>query len=468
MKKTIITTVIVVVITTVALIFFVKLTSGKNTEVLNYAEAKKGSFEIAVSNTGELIAENSVDIKGPNIVQNRNFRSSGIKIIDLVPEGTKVKKGDYIATLDKTTFNNTYKDELDILKKNQADLEMKVLDTAVTLSTLRDDIKNQIFSVEEAAIIVDQSKFEPPATQRKAELELDKAKRLLQQNKNIYALRYAQTKSEVKTLKFSYEQQRRKVKDLEEILASFTVTAPSDGMVIYKRDRLGTKYKTGSILNPWDPAVATLPDLSSMLSRVYISETDVSKIKPGNPVQIKVDAFKGKSFTGKVTSIANIGEQLSNSDSKVFEVLVRINESDALLRPSMTTDNKLIIKTYNDVVYIPAESVHAGTDSIPYVYTKDGKKQIVILGESNDKNIIIEQGIAAGTSVWLNIPENPGKFIFAGNELIPVIKEREKARKLEMLSINKEKNLITESNSASKGFSGVTVNEGSTGVMGVD
>ena len=57
-----------------------------------------------------------------------------IKIQDLVPEGTEVKTGDFIATLDRTSFDNTLKDELEKLKTYETNLEMKILDTAVTLS----------------------------------------------------------------------------------------------------------------------------------------------------------------------------------------------------------------------------------------------------------------------------------------------------------------------------------------------
>jgi HlyD family secretion protein len=185
--------------------------------------------------------------------------------------------------------------------------------------------------------------------------------------------------------------------------------------------------------------------LSAMLSKIYVSEIDVNKIKTGQPVQLTIDAFQGKSYTGKVTGIANIGEQLSNSDSKVFEVLVKINESDPLLRPSMTSSNKVITKTFNDVVYVPSESVQAGIDSIPYVYTKEGTRQVVVLGQSDDKNIIIEKGLEPGTPVWLTTPINPDKFKIAGGDLIPVIRQREKARKLESQNISRENILITQS-----------------------
>jgi hypothetical protein len=462
MKKTIIITALVVVLTSAGLTVFVRLTSGNGREVVNFAETKRGNFVISVSNTGELVAENSIDINGPNVVQNRNFRAAPIKITDLVPEGTLVKKGDYIATLDRSNYNNTLKDEMDLLNKNRSDLEMKILDTAVVLSSLRDEIRNQKFVVEEASITVDQSKFEPPAVQRQASLRLDKEQRLFTQKQKIYLLRSAQSLSEIRVQKLITEKQNSKVQDLQTVLAGFTITAPTDGMVIYKKDRMGNKIKTGSVLNPWQPVVATLPDLSSMLSKIYVSEIEVTKVQKGQQVQISIDAFQGKSYSGKVMQIANIGEQLANSDSKVFEVLVKIEGTDPGLRPAMTTSNKVITSLFNNVVYIPEESMHAGIDSVPYVFTRDGKRQVVIPGVSNEKNIIIEQGLSEGTMLWISTPGDVTEFALAGTELIPVIKERDRARRLEMRTKREDKILLTESdknsipNSSGRGGSSVS------------
>ena len=215
------------------------------------------------------------------------------------------------------------------------------------------------------------------------------------------------------------------------MLSKFDIKAPSPGMVIYKRDRMGNKRKVGSSINPWDNVVATLPDMSSMLSKTYVNEIDVSKVKSGQKVDIMVDAFPEKSYTGTVTSVANIGEQLPNADAKVFEVLIKVDGSDPILRPSMTTGNKIITKTISDVTYIPLESVQAGTDSIPFVYLKNGNKQVVVLGESNENNVVIEQGLKQGAQIYFSTPEETENFKLVGKELITVIRDRERAKKEE-------------------------------------
>ncbi len=414
-----------IVVALLALRVFSNLGSGDTTVDL-FAEVAEGNFEITVSAAGELIPEQSIDIRGPSLPtgnnrgrrRRNNIRATDLKILDIVPEGTIVKKGDYIAQLDRTNYENTLKDQTERIQELQTNLNMKLLDTAVVLTNLRDGIKNQRFTVEEAEITLKQSQYEPPTTIRKAEIDLDKARRQLNQLQRQYKLRIAQQLKGVNSIKDELEGQVETVKDLENYLSGFTVLAPSAGMVIYKKNRNGTKRKTGSTINPFDMVIATLPDLSTFLSRTHVSEIDVSKVKPGQEVNIKVDAYPDKAYTGKVISVGEIGEQLPNSDSKLFEVLSRIDVSDPNLRPSMTTDNEIIIKSFNDALYIPLECVHAESDGVPFVYTKNKTKQVVILGESNEKFVVVNEGLKPGTTLYRYTPEEPESFKLQGQNLI--------------------------------------------------
>ena len=427
MKKTLYTTSIVIAAAFI-LLFALNRIGSKRTTNEFYTKVQKGQFEISVISAGELLAEKSVDIKGPEIAMGRDIRFFNIKIQDLIPEGTLVKEGDYIATLDRTDLNNSLKDAQDLLTTRQTNLDMKLLDSAVVLNDLRDGIKNQRFIVQEAVMTLHNSKYEPPTTIRQAEIELDKSQRSFEQLQRSYTQILAQNKTDIINQNYWVNKVSRRVKDIEEVLSEFTVKAPAPGMVIYKREWSGNKRKVGSMIDPFDRVVATLPDLTSMLSKTYVNEIDVSKMKIGQNVNITIDAFPKKMYTGTVSFVANVGEKLLNSDDKVFEVQIKVEGSDLALRPSMTTGNKIIVSTVKDAIYIPVECVQAGVDSIPFVYTKKGIKQIVLLGESNEKYVLIEKGLDAGTLLYLNNPENPEKFRLEGKELIQVIKEREKAR----------------------------------------
>ena len=110
-KKKIITIACVAAAVILALIVIGKK-SSKNANTNLFGSASYGAFDVIVTTTGELEAENSVDITGPSLMNSRRMRMSQFEITDLVPEGTEVKAGDYVASLDRTSFENTLKDEI--------------------------------------------------------------------------------------------------------------------------------------------------------------------------------------------------------------------------------------------------------------------------------------------------------------------------------------------------------------------
>ena len=93
----------------------------------------------------------------------------------------------------------------------------------------------------------------------------------------------------------------------------------------------------------------------------------------------------------------------------------------------MTTSNYIIISTFEDPLYLPLEAVYI-TDSLAYVYTKSSKRQVVVIGEQNDNDVIIEQGLVFNEKVLLSQPEKVEKYKWSGLELMEVIKERERRK----------------------------------------
>ena len=143
-----------------------------------------------------------------------------------------------------------------------------------------------------------------------------------------------------------------------------------------------------------------------MESLTYISEVDIQKIQLGQPVEIGLDADPDQHLTGEVTDIANIGEQRPNSDSKVFEVKIIINESDSSLRPAMTTSNRIIVDTMSNALQLPLECFHT-KDSLTFVYKKQGGsviKQEVELGLINENKAVVLRGLRDEDRVYLSIP----------------------------------------------------------------
>ncbi|MEA3316811.1 MAG: efflux RND transporter periplasmic adaptor subunit [Bacteroidota bacterium] len=427
MKKKIVYSVISIIVVILIIVAYRVSTETEKNQL--FVKAKKGDFEILVTVTGDLQAKSSVEIQGPPELRSRSLRIRNIKITDLIPEGTVVDSGEYVAALDRSEAGNTLKDIEDDLEKKESQYIKTKLDTTMLLRDLRDQLINLEFALEEQQIVLDQSKFEPPATIRKAKIDLDKAQRQFAQAKDNYKLKVQQAEADMREVAINLGKAKRKRDEMKSVLMKFTIFAPKPGMVIYKKEWGGEKRKVGSMINPWDLTVATLPDLSTMSSKTFVNEVDISKVKVGQKVKVGVDAFPDNKYEGVVAEVANIGEQLPNADAKVFEVVVDIAKSDSILRPAMTTSNKIITDTFSNVISIPLEAVHAN-DSLSFVYNAKGEKQIVVLGKSNENSVVVENGLEDDEKVYLSIPSQSDDLEYVGLELLPLIKERRLQEKL--------------------------------------
>ena len=428
MKKRYIFLLVIIVVTIVLIVILGNIKTSDAVPI--DTEVKQGKFEVIVTVTGELQARNSVNIEAPFQVL-RDVDAWEISIGELIPEGTVVDSGDFVARLDASSITNRLKDIEAEIDNSQGEIEKAKIDSSLELRSQRDNIINLRYSVQEAEITLDQSKFESPAVIRKAQIDLDRIKREYQQTVDNYKLKVQQAEVNIKQKTYELNKRLRRKERFNEALRSLIINAPATGMVIYTKERDGTKIATGSNLRIWrSPVVATLPDLSSFNSITYVNEIDISKVKAGQFVHIGVDAFPDKKFTGEVEKVANIGEQLPNADAKLFEVIINVNETDPVLRPSMTSSNQIITKTYDDVLFIPLEAVHTA-DSLTFVYKKNKTRQLVLLGEANEDQVIILEGLSAGEKLFLSVPENAAEFKITGSELIPKIMEqmREKQKK---------------------------------------
>jgi len=339
-------------------------------------KVQKGAFQVDVETTGELEAKNSVKIYGPRKL--REHRIYQVKIDKIVEEGTEVEKGGWIATLDRSELMTKIQDAQLEVEKELSQYTQIELDTTLQMRQSRDELINLKYGIEEKQIILDQSKFEPPATIKQNEINFEKAERAYTQAKENYIIKKKQNKAKMQEVSANLRKSQNKLKSLTDLMMDFTITAPEDGMLIYKKGFDGKPMKEGSTISAWDPVVATLPDLAVMISKTYVNEVDVRKIKKGQQVEVGLDAFPEKRLVGNVIKVANVGEQRPNSDAKVFQVNIQIEGRDQLLRPSMTTSNKIIISTVDTANYIPMECLHSYNDSITYVYVKNGmsvKKQ---------------------------------------------------------------------------------------------
>jgi len=346
---------------------------------------KQGNFKVLVTTTGELRARKFVKVQGPNSMAAQVYQS---KITWLIPEGTVVKQGERIAELDRSPAATRMQSVTLDLQKAQAEYTNASLDSTLNLSQAREDVRTAEYTLEEKKIAKEQAQFEAPSIKRQAEIDLEKSQRALDQAKRNLDTKTKQAVAKMTVAAADLGRQQNNLKMVQDALAGFTIMAPSPGMVIYVREYDGKKKGVGSNWNTWDNMVATLPDLTQM------------------EVSISLDADPTKKLSGKITEIANVGEQRPNQDSKVFEVKIEVSKADTTLRPGMTTSNAIEVASIPNVLSVPLEAV-TNDGGFSWVYKKDGRgvvKQMVETGALNDNEIIVRKGIAKEDRVLLAPP----------------------------------------------------------------
>jgi RND family efflux transporter MFP subunit len=375
------------------------------------ARVKKGDFKIVVTTSGELRAPKFVNITGPQNMQQAEIWN-GVKIQSIVAEGTQVKEGDVVAELDRSPVATKLADVSLALQKAQAQTEQASLDSVLTLSKAREDMHTAILTLEEKKLAKDQSKFEAPSVQRQAAIDYEKAFRTLKQDSMDYGTKTEQAKAKMREVGSDLERQKNKLKIIQDVMSGFTIKAPAPGMVIYIKDWQGKKRAVGGQVSPWEPSVATLPDLSVMESVTFVNEIDVRKLAIGQSVALSLDADPGKRLKGKVAAVASVGEQRPNSDAKVFEVKIIVEKPDTTLRPGMTTGNAIETTSIANVLHVPLEAV-MNESGVPFVFKKSGtrvSKQEVETGAMNDYYGVIAGGFAENDRVLLSPPPDKDKI----------------------------------------------------------
>jgi RND family efflux transporter MFP subunit len=394
-------------------------TTASAAEASLTAPVKQGEFKVLVTTTGELRANKFVQVTGPASAQQVNVYQT--KIASIVPEGTRVNAGDVIAELDRQPAATRAADVALSLTKAQAEYTAAMLDSTLNLANSREDVRTAEYTLEEKKIAKEQAQFEAPSIKRQAEIDYEKAQRAWDQSKRNLDTKTKQAVAKMASVGADLHKQENMLKNIQEVMGSFTIKAPTPGMVIYIREWNGKKKGVGSQWNAWDNTVATLPDLAHMESQTYINEVDVRKIAVGQKVEITLDADASKKLQGTVTQIANVGEQRPNQDSKVFEVKVAITQSDTTLRPGMTTANAIEVASIPNVLSIPLESTIT-EGGYTYVYQKTGRgvvKQMIETGTSNDNEIIVRKGLTKDDRVLLAPPTDKSDI---KTEIVPGLK----------------------------------------------
>jgi len=171
-----------------------------------------------------------------------------------------------------------------------------------------------------------------------AELSLDRAKQL--------ASRQFGPQATVDQVQAAYDQAQAGIAKTEAIISQKLVRAPFDGELGVRKIEVGQYLTAGT-------QIVSLTDLSMLYANFTVTEKDSAQLKVGQTVRLKVDAYPGQAFEGKITTI----EPQISTDTRNLHVQATIANPDRILKPGMFATTTVVLPDKPPVVTVPETSV---------------------------------------------------------------------------------------------------------------
>lgn len=379
--------VLVIVLTLVA-----ATRGGTKIDSSKLAKVEKGDLAKSVVATGKIEAITKVEVKS---------KASGIVEKLLVDYGDTVKKGQVLAELDKEQILaqvNQQKASLEAAeaaeRAAEADLERSKYDAEGP------DVPTLKRAYERAQEMARDGVVSPSA--------LDDAQRNYEMAVNKQQLGKANVISagaKVRQAQAQVSQAKAQLAEKEEEYRNSTIVAPIDGVVLSRDVEVGDAVSSILILGSSATLVMTLGDTREVYVKGKVDESDIGRVYLGQPARIKVESYKDRTFSGKVTKISPMGVEKDNVTT--FEVRVSIDNAKGELKSQMTANAEIIQEEHKDILMVPEASLIYDKDrkasvEIPDPSGKDGKKKIpVTVGISNGSKTELLSGMKEGQQVVL-------------------------------------------------------------------
>ncbi len=316
----------------------------------------------------------------------------------------------------------------ELAKKGLAQLEQ------VRVQELGVENKKYLYKQQQADLMV----FETfTKTRKMTELKgkADEAKMVLDQTKKIQAAALAKAETDMKAAAKTADLEKKQFDRVREQLSKSVLVAPQDGIVIYARRRYWDEGDSG--IRPgaqvfFQQPILTLPDLNRMQVKVRVHESVVKKVQKGQTATLQIEALPGVVLHGTVVSIATQAQQQWRSGVKEYETVVSVDDlpPNAGLRPGMSADVKILLKTVPDALTVPVQAVtEFDSKHVVYVETALGvERREVKVGENNETLVQILEGLAEGERVALDARVRAASELKTeSTESTPAGKDKDKA-----------------------------------------
>ena len=419
------------------------------------ATVTRGELTARLTSSGTLKPIQSITYRSP-------IPGRDVEIRDLAPEGSRVDAGDLLVKLDTT--------DLDVeLARVRQEHRQVLMDLQVAEGEFEEaGAEVKAVTEGEGALTVEEARSTLLRAQKKTERlrqEYEHLKPLLDQGfitrdelartedqleeaeeelillrrrtdvvvelshpreQKRAALALAQKSAQLGHARTRAAETQLRLETLARLIAGCTIRARGPGLVVYEENLNSNprrKLRIGDRVFATQ-GIVTIPEVNRMLVEASVSESEVHRVKTGQPAEIRVEAFPELTLTGKVTRVGTLASSSVNRpfDDKRFDLVITLDPTAADLRPEMTIRADVIVGSRTNVLMVPVTAVFNSQGTrVVYVTGATGTgMRPVDLGESNDRMVEIVAGLREGERVSLSAPPAAGAATLPrGNALQP-------------------------------------------------
>lgn len=412
---------------------------------------RRVTVDTFVNAPGEIqSAENTVvECKIENLtirVQGRSIDAGkSTRILTIVPDGTMVKKGDVLCTLDSREFEEMVRLQQINVERAKADMLQAEMDLDVAKIAMEEfrngKAKQQVQSLKGLIALAQtdsirltgrlewarkmlEKGYLSKSSVRLEELALQRSDIQLTQNltqlktyekysmpKQVHQLQTRITTLETNSMLETkrYERYVERLKDYEKQIENCTVKAPHDGMAIYANEDDGdTRIETGAEVRQGQD-LFFLPDLSRMEVMAKLNESIVKLVEPGMPVKVLIESINGIVCDGTVEKIAQFPipptSWRASTEVKNYYCIVKINGNPAGLRPGLNSEVQIqTVAPTEKLIISPSLVTVSGTQEFCYVMSPDGQveKREIKTRTGDPSTLEVLEGLTEGENVLVN------------------------------------------------------------------
>jgi HlyD family secretion protein len=374
-------------------------------------------------------------------------------ILTVLPEGTPVKRGDVLATLDGSTYLEMLRQQAITVEQAKASHLQVQLNHEIALlavreyseGTVQETLKGMEGTITLARSDLSRAQDHLTWTKRMSEKGYASAAQIVSEKHTVAQLELAlqrqltsmelfqrftlpktekSLQGEVKSAETNLgneslrlQRQLERFNLLQKQVDRCTIRAPQDGVLLYNKDRRqATPIEEGMVVRERQ-ALFYLPDLSEMEVQVALNESVVDRVSPGQRVTVTFEALPKLVLTGRVASVGQIpllqmsgggggGGQPMDTGVRFFVSIVKLDSVTDQLKPGMSTMVDFVLSRRENVLAIPHQAVRSdGGKKVCYVAHDESLiRRVVKIGQDTADMVEVLEGLQEGEMVALNPP----------------------------------------------------------------